>query len=912
MDKVSYVGNADVTAIDHLYKQYLQDPESVDIGWQKFFEGFDFARTRYEDEGVPENFQKEFRVINLINSYRGRGHLFTQTNPVRDRRTYSPNLAIENFGLEEADLDTVFQAGEEIGLGPSPLRKIIDHLEATYCQSIGIEYMYMREPGRVNWFKNAIELKNRPQYDPETKREIYRKLATTAGFESFLGKKFVGQKRFSIEGLEALVPALDALVQKGADKGVEQFVVGMAHRGRLNTLTNIFEKRPRDIFREFEGKEFDTDVNFDGDVKYHQGFTSFIKSEKGKELTLTLSPNPSHLEAVNPVVEGIARAKLDHVLEGDVKRICPVLIHGDAAIAGQGVVYETVQMAHLKGYKTGGTIHIVANNQVGFTTNYLDGRSSTYCTDVAKTTLCPVFHINADDVEAVIQVMEIAIEYRQHFNSDVFIDLLGYRKYGHNEGDEPKFTQPSLYNIIANHPNPRDIYFNQLESEGVITREEAQKLIDDYNAYLEEEFTASKTRDRALIYDFLSDVWENFRTANSDDFLTSPKTGVAKKTLSELGKKLATLPEGKKYFRKISKIFRDRLAGIEEDRLDWGAAEMLAYATLLAEGHPVRISGQDVERGTFSHRHAVVKTEDTEEEIVTLNMLSDNQAEFSIYNSFLSEYGVLGFEYGYSLACPEGLTIWEAQFGDFYNGAQIMVDQFITAGEDKWATQSGLVMLLPHGYEGQGAEHSSGRMERFLQQCADLNIQVVNTSTPANHFHLLRRQLKREFRKPLVVFSPKMILRHPRAVSSLDEMSTGGFQEVIVDQDSVNDSVETVVLCSGKFYYEATERANNREIGNMAFVRVEQLYPFPEKQIHEAIGTFKNAANVLWAQEEPENMGAWNYMAMAMRDWKGPGEKLHGIFRQSSAATAEGSHDLHKRRLESLFEQLFKYAKVKA
>ncbi len=904
MDKISYVGNADVNAIDHLYKMYLEDPQSVDEGWKKFFEGFDFAKTNYEDGGaVPENFQKEFKVINLINGYRNRGHLFTKTNPVRERRKYEPKLTLENFGLEESDLDTVFQAGEEIGSGPQTLRAIIKDLEDTYCQSIGIEYMYMREPSKVEWFKNHIELKNRPVYDRERKRDIYRKLNRATNFESFLGKKFVGQKRFSVEGLEALIPALDALVHKGADEGVEYFVMGMAHRGRLNTLTNIFEKRPKDIFSEFEGKEFDLDETFDGDVKYHQGFTSYIKAKNGKEVGLTLSPNPSHLEAVNPVVEGIARAMADNDLGNDFSKICPVLVHGDAAVAGQGVVYETVQMAQLDGYKTGGTIHIVANNQVGFTTNYLDGRSSTYCTDVAKTTLCPVFHVNADDVEAVIQVMEMAMVYRQHFQSDIFIDLLGYRKYGHNEGDEPKFTQPHLYNLIAKHSNPSNIYLNQLIEEGNVTKDEADEFSAKYNNYLEEEFTESRKHEKAMAYDFLRRSWEGFRAGTTEDFEVSPETGVAKAKLEELGEKLATLPEGKKYFRKISKIFKQRLEAIQNDQLDWGAAEMLAYATLLEDGHPIRISGQDVERGTFSHRHAVVKTEDTEEEIVTLNLLSDKQAPFTIYNSFLSEYGVLGFEYGYSLACPNGLTIWEAQFGDFYNGAQIMVDQFITAGEDKWMTQSGLVMLLPHGYEGQGAEHSSGRMERFLQQCADLNIQVVNTSTPANHFHLLRRQINREFRKPLVVFSPKMLLRHPSATSALDEMATGRFQEVIDDPNAKADNVDTLVLCTGKFYYEATEKAKEKGVENMAFVRVEQLYPLPLKQL-EAIKEKYNATNVIWAQEEPANMGAWTYMAMELRDWN-----LIGVSRHGSAAAAEGSKDLHERRLGELFSDLFHYGK---
>lgn len=907
MDKISYVGNADVNAIDNLYKMYQQDPESVDTGWKKFFEGFDFARTNFDDDGaIPENFQKELKVLNLISGYRNRGHLFTKTNPVRERRQYSPTLEISTFELEESDLDTVFNAGEEIGIGAAPLRAIIDHLEKTYCQSIGIEFMYMREPDRVKWFVNAIELSNRPSFAKERKLEIFNKLSRATGFESFLGKKFVGQKRFSIEGIEALIPAIDALVHKGTQLGVDHFVMGMAHRGRLNTLTNIFEKRPKDIFAEFEGKEFDSDETFDGDVKYHQGFTSFVK-RNGKEVGLTLAPNPSHLEAVNPVVEGISRAKLDHVYKNDLKSVCPVLVHGDAAIAGQGVMYETVQMAQLDGYKTGGTIHIVTNNQIGFTTNYLDGRSSTYCTDIAKTTLSPVFHVNADDVEAVVQAMEIAMEYRQTFGSDIFIDLLGYRKYGHNEGDEPKFTQPNLYNLIAKHPNPKDIYLAQLISQSIITNIEASTISDSYHAFLENEYAESDKQEKATVYDFLVDDWKGFRHAKQEDFLSSPNTSVDKKLLLDLGRKLATLPKGKKYFRKISKIFDDRLNAFETDTLDWGSAEMLAYATLLNEGHPVRISGQDVERGTFSHRHAVVTTEDTEEEIVTLNLLNDKQAPFTIYNSFLSEYAVLGFDYGYSIACPNGLTIWEAQFGDFFNGAQIMVDQFITAGEDKWSTQSGLVMLLPHGYEGQGAEHSSGRMERWLQQSADLNMQVVNTSTPANHFHVLRRQIHREFRKPLIVFSPKMLLRYPSAISSLDEMAKGGFQEVIDDVNAKVKDIDTVVLCSGKFFYEMSEKAAKMGVKNMAFVRVEQLYPLPEKQIETVIAKYKNAKRVIWAQEEPENMGAWRYMAMALRDMK-----LIGISRPASAAAAEGSKALHLRRLEALYNNLFQYAKVKA
>ena len=903
MNKISYVGNADVNAIVYLYEQYRQNPENVDSSWGKFFEGFEFAQTNFEDKGIiPENYIKEFKVLNLITGYRTRGHLFTKTNPVRERRKYTPTLEISNFGLSEADLNVVFQAGEEIGIGAAKLSDIIAHLELTYCQSIGIEYIYMRDPDRIDWFRNKIELNNRPSFDKNRKIQIFKKLNEASGFESFLGKKFVGQKRFSIEGGEALIPALDTLVQKGSSLGVEYFVMGMAHRGRLNTLTNIFEKRPRDIFSEFEGKQFDFEGYFDGDVKYHQGFTSHVKMNGDKEIGLTLAPNPSHLEAMSTVVEGISRAKIDQVFH-DESKVCPVLIHGDAAIAGQGIVYETIQMAQLDGYRAGGTIHIVVNNQVGFTTNYLDARSSTYCTDVAKTTLCPVFHVNGDDIEAVVQTIEIAMEYRQQFHRDIFIDLLCYRKYGHNEGDEPKFTQPKLYDIIAKHPNPKDIYLEQLEREAILSKDEAKKIEEEYQQFLEDEFTASRKNEKALVYDFLSLTWEKFRHGTQKDFDASPKTGLDKKKLLELGVKLSTLPEGKKYFRKIAKIFEDRLNAFKNDKLDWGSAEMLAYATLLTEGHPVRISGQDVERGTFSHRHAVVKTEDTEEEIETLNLLSQKQANFSIYNSLLSEYGVLGFEYGYSLATPNSLTIWEAQFGDFFNGAQIMIDQFISAGEDKWATQSGLVMLLPHGYEGQGAEHSSGRMERFLQQCADLNMQIVNTSTPANHFHLLRRQMKRDFRKPLVVFSPKMLLRYPAATSSLAELASGSFQEVLDDPTATAKTVDTVVLCSGKFYYEMKVKAEELGVKNMAFVRVEQLYPLPQIQIDAILAKYK-AKNILWVQEEPTNMGAWTHIAMSMRHLP-----IQGICRSASAASAEGSKKLHEMRLAKLFSDIFAFAK---
>lgn len=904
MDKTTYIGNADVNAIDNLYNSYKKDPDSVDEGWKKFFEGFEFAQTNFEDGDIPENFQKEFKVLNLIEGYRSRGHLFTKTNPVRERRKYSPTLDIENFDLSEDDLDLEFQAGTEVGMGKAKLRDIISHLNEAYCQSIGLEFHYIRDPERKKWFMNKLELNNRPTFDKEERKIIYRKLSEATLFEQFLQKKFVGQKRFSVEGGEALIAGLDRIVKKGASLGIEEFVMGMAHRGRLNTLVNIFHKDIEELFGEFEGKEFDDDESFDGDVKYHLGQTRTIEVD-GKKVDLTLAPNPSHLEAVGPVVEGIVRAKIDDYLKTEDK-IVPILVHGDAAIAAQGVVYEVVQMEQLDGYRTGGTIHIVVNNQVGFTTNYLDGRSSTYCTDVGKTTLSPVFHVNGDDVEAVAQTFLIALEYRQRFHRDIYIDLLCYRKYGHNEGDEPKFTQPKLYKALAKHPNPREIYQKQLLEEGVISEDEAEKLTKELNSKLDNRFEASKKQEKVNVTNFLDDLWDDFGYATSEDFDKSPNTGVSKKRLIELGNKLSTLPEGKKIFRKVEKLFKDRIKMIENDELDWGMAEMLAYATLLVEGHPVRISGQDVERGTFSHRHAVVKTEDDEEEIITLNLLQENQAEMSIYNSLLSEYAVLGFDYGYSLATPKGLTIWEAQFGDFVNGAQIMIDQFITAGEDKWNIQSGLVMLLPHGYEGQGSEHSSARLERFLQSCGDLNIQVVNSTTPANNFHALRRQLMRNFRKPLVVFSPKLLLRHPRATSKIEDLAKGCFQEVIDDPRNIHNKATSVVLCSGKVYYDFTAEAEERKIDDIAFVRVEQLYPLPKKQIDAILGKYKKAKNIIWGQEEPENMGAWTYMAMNMRDID-----LKVVSRPGSAAPAAGAKEIHLRRLGRLYDNLFQYSSKK-
>jgi 2-oxoglutarate dehydrogenase E1 component len=904
LDRFSFLNNIDIDYIDELHQRYLVDKRLVEPSWRSFFDGYEFSKFNYQEvDEIPTSVLKEFRVINLINAYRSRGHLFTKTNPVRERRKYHPTLEIKNFGLDQEDLLTVFQASEQVGIEPCSLNDIIIHLEATYCESIGIEYQYIRHPERVEWIRKNIELKNRPQFSKDQKKHILHKLNQATVFEQFLQKKFVGQKRFSIEGAESLIPALDVLIENGSNLGLKEFVVGMAHRGRLNVLANIFNKTYDKIFSEFEGKEYDEEVLFDGDVKYHLGITSEVTTDSGNNVKITLSPNPSHLEAVDPVVEGITRSKIDHELGGDEKKILPILIHGDAAIAGQGVVYEVIQMAQLKGYRTGGSLHIVINNQVGFTTNYLDARSSTYCTDIAKSTLCPVFHVNGDDIEAVVQTLDIALRYRQEYSRDVFVDLLCYRKYGHNEGDEPKFTQPKLYKIIANHPNPREIYLKKLVDENVVNIEEGNQMEKEFDDMLQERLNDAKQIEKAKITNFLEEVWTDFRKSIPNDFINSPPTGVEKNKLLSIAKKMNSLPEGKKYFRKIVKLFDDRLKMIESDKLDWAMGELLAYASLLDEGKSIRISGQDVERGTFSHRHAIVKTEDDEEEIIPLNLLNDHQGKFEIYNSLLSEYAVLGFDYGYAFNTPNGLTIWEAQFGDFFNGAQIIIDQFLSAAEDKWGTPNGLVMLLPHGYEGMGSEHSSARIERFLQLCAEENFQVANCTNPANYFHLLRRQIARPFRKPLVVFTPKKLLRYHRAVSSIEEMSSGSFQEVIDDSLAIPSKINQVVLCSGKFYYDLVEHYETLDKGNIAFVRLEQLYPFPETQLKSIFNKYGKDCKYVWAQEEPLNMGPWSYI---LRKWEY--SKIVCFSREESGSPASGSPKVFERRHQEIINKVMSYS----
>lgn len=910
MDQYSFLGNAHASVIDEMYTRYRQSPGALEDGWNRFFEGFEFARTQYPElpalaslpsGGSNESIRKEFMVLQLIDLYRNSGHLFTETNPVRKRRQYTPSLDdIHLLGLSESDMDTVFEAGNQIGLGPARLRDIIAFLKETYCRTIGVEYKYIRNTRITGWMEEKMEgSKNTPNLTLAEKKSLLQKISKAVIFENFLHTKFVGQKRFSLEGAEATIPALDAIIEKGASLGIEEFVIGMAHRGRLNVLANIMNKTYSDIFNEFEGNEYEEGL-FDGDVKYHLGYSTNVFTSEGHKVHLSLTPNPSHLEAVDPVVEGIARAKIDKTYGGDASRLAPILIHGDAAVAAQGIVYEVIQMSKLEGYRTGGTIHLVINNQIGFTTNYLDGRSSTYCTDIAKVVLSPVFHVNGDDVEGLVYVIRLAMEFRQKFHRDVFIDLLCYRKYGHNEGDEPRFTQPLLYKAIAAHPNPREIYLKKLMDQGVVSADEAKAIDQEFKNTLQERLEEAKQIRKTKITSFLEGSWKGIRMTSAADFEKSIPTAITKDAFVTLAKSITSLPENKKFFSKIDKLFGERRKMIDDKMFDWAMGEQLAYASLLEQGFSVRVSGQDVERGTFSHRHAVVKIEDSEEEYVPLQHLSDKQGTFYIYNSLLSEYGVLGFEYGYAMARPDCLTIWEAQFGDFNNGAQIIIDQYLSSAEDKWRRMNGLCMLLPHGYEGQGSEHSSARMERFLVLCAEYNMYVANCTTPANFFHILRRQLNNDFRKPLIVFTPKSLLRHPKCVSHMDEFTIGGFRELIADETADASKIKRILLCTGKLYYDLHDYSVSHNISNALIVRIEQLYPFPSTQLSELIARYPAAKDFVWVQEEPENMGAWSYLMRTRRELN-----LRVISREESASPATGSPKMHARQQKEIIEKAF-------
>ena len=907
MDKFSFLNAAHSGFIADLYDQYLSNPDAVEPSWRSFFQGYDLANENYDEIGelqefeVPDEVRKEFLVIDLINGYRTRGHLFTKTNPVRDRRRYLPTLGLETFGLSTNDLQLNFSAGEILGLGKTSLANIIEHLQRIYCDSIGVEYMYMRNPEKIKWWQERLNQNdNHPSYDVETKKYILTKLTQAVTFESFLQKKYVGQKRFSLEGGETLIPGLSILLRMAAEKyDVKECVLGMAHRGRLNTLINIFKKPVRDLFSEFEGKDFE-DESIDGDVKYHLGLTLSKTYRNGSEIKMNLVPNPSHLETVASVAEGITRAKIDSKYNGDSNKIIPIVVHGDAAIAGQGIAYEVVQMAKLNGYKTGGTVHIVVNNQIGFTTNYLDGRSSTYCTDVGKVTLSPVLHVNADDTEAVCHAMQMALDFRMKFNRDIFIDLLGYRKYGHNEGDEPRFTQPTLYKAISKHPNPKDIYANHLLVENSIDKNYIDEVTTEFKEMLDREFDKSKEDKTSKVEEFMESTWEEYSRADLDGMLVPIDTKYEVDQLKDIAKVVSTVPDNANFVRKAERILDARRKMVfETNTLDWGMAENLAYGSLMEEGFDVRISGQDVERGTFSHRHAILRDEVTEERINLLNTNPNSKGQMYIYNSLLSEYGVLGFDYGYAMANPNTLTIWEAQFGDFSNGAQIIFDQYISAAEDKWKIQNGIVVLLPHGYEGQGSEHSSARIERYLQLCAIDNMTVANCTTPANFYHLLRRHMKRKHRKPLVVFTPKSLLRHPKVINSIEDLANGEFQEVI---DDVVDpkNVKKMVFCMGKFYYDllAEREQNGRE--DVALIRIEQLFPLHKEKIQNIIDRYPNVEEYIWAQEEPRNMGAWSYMLQRF-------ELVDLTVRSRSyyAVPAAGSTTRYKKRHQAVIDSVF-------
>ncbi len=908
MSDYSYVFNAHPSYIDAMYKKYKSAPDQLEDGWRTFFEGFEFASSANGKAGTPVEYSmntKELQVLGLINGYRRRGHLLSTTNPIRTRQDRSPMLDLEDYGLEESDLDKAFYAGREIGMPDAKLKDIIGRLRKIYCGNIGLEYFYIEKKATRRWLRERLENFNENSYgfDLEKKKHILRKLNGAVGFENFLNKKYVGQKRFSLEGGESTIPALDAMITLAGELGVEEVIMGMAHRGRLNVLANILGKTYEHIFNEFEGTAVPDLAFGDGDVKYHLGYSSQIELPGGKKIHIKLSPNPSHLESVSPVVQGFARAKSDILYNSDFKKVMPIIIHGDAAIAGQGVVYETIQMSQLDGFSTGGTIHFVINNQIGFTTNYQDGRSSTYCTSIASTIHAPVIHVNGDDPEAVVFAAELAVEWRQQFQSDIFIDMVCYRRHGHNEGDDPKFTQPVMYDIIKKHPSPREVYARQLTEKGEIEASLVKEMDDEFRQFLQERFDMVKEKSLPYTYQEPELAWKALkRETSSVDYEESPVTGVKEELIRKLEDHLHRIPKDFKSLSKVRRLYSSTRKMIEENRYDWAMGELMAYGTLLQEGHNVRLSGQDVKRGTFSHRHAVLVDTTDKEEYNRLNGLNGNSGTFRIYNSLLSEFAVLGFEFGYSMATPECLVLWEAQFGDFYNGAQVIVDQFIASSESKWHRMSGLVMLLPHGYTGQGPEHSSARLERFLQQCAEYNMTVANVTTPANFFHLLRRQLKRPFRKPLIVMAPKSLLRHEMCVSGIEDF-TGDtrFMEVLDDPDAGNtpEKVKRVLLCSGKIYYELLERKLEDKRNDVAIIRLEQLYPFPLKQLDKLAEKYRNA-EAFWVQEEPSNMGAWQYIWAFYRP-----KNLKLVSRKSSASPATGFKKIHDKQQQEIIDQAF-------
>jgi 2-oxoglutarate dehydrogenase E1 component len=932
MKDFSFITNSHPAAIEDMYNQYIANPANVDPELKKFFEGFDFAisntieRLDVKHIATAEsnhlskpidanailpssevtsygNLGKEFAVYQLIRAYRKRGHLIADTNPIKPRKDRKPNLGLEHFGLSDADMATPFQAGKALGLGDTAsLAQILKHLQVVYTSHVGIEYTYINNKEVYDFLEREFEKAMAADLDFEKKKRILKKINEGVIFEKFLHTKFIGQKRFSLEGGESTIAGLDAIINTSAELGVQEVVMGMAHRGRLNILANILHKTYEQIFNEFEGNVMTNTTMGSGDVKYHLGFRSNITTVSGKEINMQLMPNPSHLEAVDPLVVGFARAKADVLYQSDYDKILPILIHGDASVAGQGIVYEVLQMSKLSGYYTGGTIHFVINNQIGFTTDFEDARSSDYCTSLAAMVQAPVFHVNGDDPEAVVKVCELAAKYRQEFNSDVFIDMVCYRRHGHNEGDDPKFTQPGLYALIDKHANPREVYNKMLLERGDVDAELAIEMEKIFWGDLQDRFDEVKQKKIPYVNQLPEVAWKELAKAVDSDFDKSPNTIVSSEKVFELFAKIMAIPEGFAPLKKVQKLLEDKQKLFtDKQEIDWATGELLAYASIVDEGKDIRMSGQDVKRGTFSHRHAVLRDEVTNAEYSRLSKINEKQGKFRIFNSLLSEYAVMGFEYGYNMATPNTLTIWEAQFGDFVNGAQTMIDQFISSAEVKWSRMNGLTLLLPHGYEGQGPEHSSARMERFLQACAELNMIITNCTTSANFFHLLRRQLAFNFRKPLVNFSPKANLRNPRSNSPLVDFTDKSFQEVIDDASIVNaSSVKRLLLCTGKIFFDLSDKQIKENRQDIAIVRVEQLYPLPVNQLKKIIDKYKTA-QLVWVQEEPRNMGAASYLRMNMPDEI----KMAYLTRQASAATATGYAKKHAEEQASLIETAF-------
>lgn len=922
-----YGGNA--SFIEDLYEQFLQKPESVGEAWREKFNSLQngapynleiphsAVRDRFEKLGrIPtkrqfsmqgefteEIMQKQASVARLINQYRVSGHQQAANDPLKlSHKPPVPDLDPAYYGLTELDLDMVFDTCTLYGSERATLREILAMLDETYCGSIGFEYTHIVDIGIISWIINRIEgSRGRLEVDDERKIELLKQLTAAEGIEKYLHRKYVGQKRFSLEGGECLIPLVDELIQRSGEQGVKEVILGMAHRGRLNVLINILGKSPSILFDEFEGRHYSSSLeNGSGDVKYHLGYSSDLETPGGA-VHLALAFNPSHLEIINPVVEGSVRARQDRRGESGETEVLPFLIHGDAAFAGQGVVMETLNMAETNAYTTGGTIHIVVNNQIGFTmSNPFDARSTLYCTDVANMIQAPVFHVNGDDPEAVLLVTQMAVDYRMEFQNDVVIDLICYRRHGHNEADEPAVTQPMMYKKIRKHPTTPKIYAEKLIQEGVITSEQAKGMEQDYSATLDRGESVS----RPILKNVVNQNAVRWNHYMGNDWDIPCDTTVSLERIRKLTEKLIELPPGFELHSRVAKLLDNRrkmTAGALP--IDWGYAENLAYATLLTEGENVRFSGQDVGRGTFFHRHAILHNQINGDTYVPLQHLSDDQGKFFVYDSLLSEEGVLAFEYGYSTAEPDTLVVWEAQFGDFANGAQVVIDQFISSGESKWGRLCGLTMLLPHGYEGQGPEHSSARLERYLQLSAEHNIQICTPTTPAQIFHLLRRQLLRPYRKPLIVMSPKSLLRHNLAVSTLEDFSQGGFQTLIGEIDDIDPKqVGRVVLCAGKIFYDLLETRRAEELDNISIMRVEQVYPFPLELLTEQLKRYPNLKEVVWCQEEPQNQGAWYQIRHRFLDIIRKPIKLGYAGRPMSASPAVGQFSVHIEQQRSIVE----------